>query len=242
MNHYLNDIYNYHYLNYLILRNHMLTHTSHLTLIFLSWTAVKTAFALRFESHDHINQVKKQYKSLKYTHDDTVQSFNHRFTNICDELSYDVNSPIIIDNFMSLLPSDMHRRFLMQCHGRQVTLSSFTTLDAIVADITSMENAYNNSQYIASTHDNNNNDHHRHHNSSNNRASSKTVSFHGSKTIYPSSSSAFTPVKICKNHPGSTGHTTAECRLNGLQKSFTSSSSGSVPPTSKSVHTSTCVL
>jgi hypothetical protein len=91
----------------------------------LSWSRVKVLFAQRFESHDHINQLKRQYRALKYTHDDNIQSFSHRFINLCGELNYDVDSSIVIDNFMSLLPSDLHRRFLMQCHGRQKSLSSF---------------------------------------------------------------------------------------------------------------------
>src|SRR6185437_10524014 len=190
----------------------------------LSWSRVKVLFAQRFESHDHINQLKRQYRALKYTHDDNIQSFSHRFINICGELNYDVDSPIVIDNFMSLLPSDIHRRFLMQCHGRQKSLSDFESLQDIVADITAMENAHNNAQYTSSSLDNhnNNNNNNNNRNNHNNNRSSKTVSFHGSKTIYPSSSSSSSasPAKFCKNHPTSTGHTTAECRMNAFHKSL----------------------
>jgi hypothetical protein len=51
----------------------------------LSWSRVKVLFAQRFESHDHVNQLKRQYRALKYTHDDNIQSFSHRFINLCGE-------------------------------------------------------------------------------------------------------------------------------------------------------------
>ena len=114
----------------------------------LSWSRVKILFAERFESYDHVSRLEKQYAALKYNHDDTIQSFSHRFINLCSELSYDTDSRMAINNFMRLLPHDMHQRFLMQCHVRKMTISSFNSLDDIIADITAMENAYHSARFI----------------------------------------------------------------------------------------------
>ena len=208
----------------------------------LSWSLVKLLFSQRFESYDHINQLKRQYQRLKYNiHDDNIQSFSHRFINLCTQLSYDINSSPIIDNFLFLLPSDMHRRFSMQCQYRQTSLSSYTKLDAIINDITLLENSYNNVQHFSSPHHNNNynnistnnnnnyNNNHDHNDHITTYSSSKHVTFQGSSNdgSYPSSSpSSLSPVKLqCINHPHSTSHTTAECR-------YTTSQSSSFVPSS----------
>ena len=203
----------------------------------LSWSQVKSLFSQRFESHDHINQLKRQYRHLKYTHDDNIQSFSHRFINLCTELSYDIDSSPIIDNFLSLLPSDMHRRFSMQCQYRQTTISSYQSLDDIIKDITLLENSYNNAQHFYSPNNINNNNNYNNNDRATKYVSSKTVSFQKlSKGDYhpsSSSSSSSSPKKYCKNHPGITSHTTAECRLTTPQK-HSSSSSSSTSSTSSS--------
>jgi hypothetical protein len=182
----------------------------------LSWSRVKILFAERFESYDHVSRLEKQYAALKYNHDDTIQSFSHRFINLCSELSYDTDSRMAINNFMRLLPHDMHQRFLMQCHVRKMTISSFNSLDDIIADITAMENAYHSARFISSSYhengttSNNNNINNNNNNNSNNN--NKSISRHVSPSKHVPTSSSPKTIKKCKHHPSSTGHTTEECR------------------------------
>ena len=70
--------------------------------------------------------------------------------NICSELSYDVNSQQIIHDFLSHLPTEMHRRFLMRCESRDEDVSDFESLDEIVLIITKLENAFHNAAFISS--------------------------------------------------------------------------------------------
>ena len=157
-----------------------------------SWADVKVSFSKRFEAYDYINKMRKQFHEIKYSSQDTIQTFSHRYINICSELAYDVNSQQIIHESLSHLPTDMHRRFLMRCESRDQDVSDFNTLDEIVLIITKLENAYHNAAFISPDVNKN----HTNHGKTN---MNKHVSSSTSK---------------CSYYPDSKSHTTAECRLN----------------------------
>src|SRR5271163_1201873 len=155
-----------------------------------SWSSTKRLFAQRFEAYDYVNKLRKQYNDLKYSSHDNIQSFSNRYINSCNELSYDTTSAPIIHKFLSLLPPDIHRRFLMRIESQDKEVSDFDSLQEIVDQIIRIENAFNNAAYISS-----HGDHHDNHHYKNKHSSSSQSS-----------------LKRCIHHPNSTSHTTAECR------------------------------
>ena len=154
-------------------------------------------FAKRYEQHDHTQYLKRQFLNFKYyPNSDSVQSFSQRFVNLCDECGYDMNSSLVIDKFISLLPTETQRRFNMQCQYQKTPLSTFETLQSIIDTITDIEFNHNNVMYHTSEKDNSNTSHKPSHN----------------KNTHGNNSSHSTPKKdICTTHP-SGSHTNAQCR------------------------------
>jgi hypothetical protein len=175
-----------------------------------SWSEIKILFAQRFETFDHVNRLRKQFTDIRYTHNDTIQTFSNRFINICNDLSYSVDDSQTIHKFLTLLPNDMHRRLLLSIETSEKSIEDYTTLTSIVQKIIRLENAQNNAAFVTSS-DSNNSSHKR-----NNHSNDKQKG------------TSSTPAKYCKYHPGLSSHTTAECRT-GPSKSTSSSSGGSTP-------------
>lgn len=159
----------------------------------LSWTDVKRAFAKRYEQYDHVAKITRDYHTIRYESRDTIQSFSHRFITLCTELDYDTDAKTVRDHFIHSLPPFIHKRLLVQCHARDVSVADFTTLTAIVDELIKLELIHNTSASSVST-------------------SSSSHSDTRRSTSTPSSSSTSTS-KHCRFHPHSTTHSTSECRL-----------------------------
>ena len=165
-----------------------------------SWDAVKASFSKRFEAYDYMNKLRKQFHEMKYSSQDTIQTFSHRYINVCSELSYDVDSQQIIHDFLSHLPTEMHRRFLMRCENRDEDVSDFETLDEIVLIITKLENAFHNAAFMTS-------DNYKQIAASTHHGTHRT-SLHVKQQSHSSST------KSCVYHPDSKSHSTSECSKN----------------------------
>ena len=184
-----------------------------------SWSEIKVLFADRFETFDHVNRLRKQYNDIRYTHNDTIQTFSNRFINICNDLAYPVDDSQTIHKFLTLLPTDMHRRLLLSIEMAEKSIDDYKTLSSLVQKIIRLENAQNNAAFVTSSGDH----HSSSKNTSNNNFKNKNTSSSSSSS---SSSSTSTPRKHCVHHPASTNHSTSECRT-GPSKS---SSSGMMSP------------
>jgi hypothetical protein len=163
----------------------------------ISWSRTKELFAQRFEAYDYVNKLRKQYNDMKYSSHDNIQSFSNRYINSCNELSYDTTSAPVIHRFLSLLPPDIHRRFLMRIESQDKEVSDFDSLQDIVDQIIRIENAYNNAAYISSSHGDHNPNHDNNHKAGYNNNHYKNKQ---------------SPIKRCIYHPNSANHTTTECR------------------------------
>ena len=167
-----------------------------------TWAEVKSLFAQRFETYDHVNRLRKQYNDIRYTQNDTIQTFSNRFINICNDLSYPVDDPQTIHKFLTLLPTEMHRRLLLSIEVAEKSIDDYKSLSSLVQKIIRLENAQNNAAFVTSSGDNQSSSKHNHNNNNKNEKHNKNAT-----------STSSSPVKRCVNHPNSTNHSTAECRF-----------------------------
>ena len=187
-----------------------------------SWDQIKSLFAQRFETYDHVNRLRKQYNDIRYTNNDTIQTFSNRFINICNDLSYDVDDPQTIHKFLTLLPHEMHRRLLLSIETAEKSIEDYTTLSSIVQKIIRLENAQNNAAFVTSS----------------DNSSTKRSNNNNTNNTHRSASSA--PAKHCAYHPNLSSHTTTECRTGPAKAaSKTSFSSPATPAKSSSTFAST---
>ena len=166
------------------------------------WPSSKAEFLAHFSRCDRTQQLTHEYRNLKQSASETVQSYADRFTHIIGQLGYhDDSSSLVIDHFVLGLDHKIYRKLQQMVTFRREPITSLKKAmgDAIELEITLFPPS------ATKTH---------HSNTKPNQAGSRGTTTYG----------ATSQRKHCANHPNSTSHSTAECKL----KSNTSSDGASV--------------
>jgi hypothetical protein len=169
----------------------------------LDWDAAKVAFTAHFELCSRSVTLKKEYRQLKQGKTETVQAFADRFVDLVAQLGLQPDHELVIDHFVDNLSDYINRKYEEHVLNRQMLLDDptfrFTQLDKIITICIRLDVA----QKTAASR-------------------SGSVPSAGSASGAASSSSHTSGAgggdkkagkPFCKNHPGLTSHTTAECRM-----------------------------
>ena len=161
----------------------------------LDWEASRVAFTTHFQSSDHGETLKMEYQACKQGRQESVQSYSDRFTNLLEQLGFVEDDPQTIMQFTGNLHTDIQiefKRSVMQSRQTAPTFAIDTLHKAIQLGI--------EIDVI---------------NRTNELTVREPAQKSGSTGAKPGSSSGVSSggVKHCKNHPNSTNHTTAECKM-----------------------------
>ena len=159
----------------------------------LDWEASKIAFTAHFQTSDHNETLKMEFRACKQGPKEFVQSYADRFTNYLTQLGFNEDDPLVILLFTDNMRADIRKEFkksealTKRAAPAYVidTLHKATQL-AIEIDVLNRTNELTI-------------------NESGQSGSSSTKSG-------LSSGSSGAGEKKCKHHPNSTNHTTAECK------------------------------
>jgi hypothetical protein len=158
-----------------------------------SWTQVKEVFTKHFGLHSYQTKLISDYEKCSQFKGETVQKYADRFTQLCDELSYQDDDALVIQHYIvgllypiqADLKKHLHLAKLANSNAA-VTLDSLKSVIELTLDLTLFDSSNQSNAGTSGTKDRNDN---KDDNSGNKK-------------------------KACKFHPDSTSHITAECRLN----------------------------
>ena len=169
----------------------------------VEWKEARTLFANHFEVFTYAEKLIGEYERIKQQRNETAQRFADRFAQLIDELGYDSDNQLVIQHYMnSLLPRTLAE--LKQHISRAKLIKQDLGLNTLkevmdtVLELERVQTIYSGimSLSLDSPHSN-----------SNNGGSSQGKS---------------DTVKLCAYHPGTTSHTTAECKTRGQGTPFKS--------------------
>ncbi|MBS4066640.1 MAG: DDE-type integrase/transposase/recombinase [Chitinophagaceae bacterium] len=157
----------------------------------LKWVDAKDVFTKHFGNHSYQMKIVNDYESCRQSKNESVQRYADRFTQLCDELGYDYLDKLIIQHFiMGLLPN------VQADYRKHINLAKLANNNTSIK-LTSLKDVIELTLELSLLDLN-----HQPHNPASSDPSDSKHSSPGKKKLY------------CKNHPDSTSHTTAQCKLN----------------------------
>ena len=157
----------------------------------VQWQTAKEMFHKHFELHIYAIKLVEDYERCKQMKNESVQNYSDRFSNLCQELSYEDNSKYVIQHYMAgLLPqvlADVKRQLnwsRVTNKGQEIELNSLKQVIELALDLTVTDINYHQPSDKSSN--NNNND--------------KSQSSDTDKSK-----------QYCKYHPQLSSHSTSEC-------------------------------
>lgn len=171
----------------------------------LSWSDSKAKFTAHFQLSDYTVALERKYDDCKQARHEAVQHYADRYTDLCNQLSIPDNDKTAIRYFINRLNDSIRAEYLRQeVTLRLVGQAASTSLREVVQRCIDLDTAQRTSSAYAS-------------------ADSGSSGPGGS----PASSGG--GAKHCKFHPGSTTHSTAECKKKDGSKTGSFSSGGGNP-------------
>ena len=163
----------------------------------LDWEKSKELFTSHFQYAEHRETVKLEFRRCKQTKGESVQSYADRFTNLIAQLGFKADDPQTIDRFTDNLLPECLREFSKSVVVIKQSNSEFVinTLARVIDLCITIDVANRTADLQAGA-----------------TRQASNSSNQSNKSSGPAGGS-----KSCIHHPGSTTHTTAECRKSGGQ-------------------------